>query len=207
MLRNLIKYALKSANRTDSLPYPTMQVKYMGKISDAFNLTPYGVYYNLPLNSYCAVFNSVGQAQNLFAIGNTPTKRCKDLEPGELVIGSPISKSNDKYELNGDINKTVNGDYNNRTTQAILLQAGTTITLDAGGAITIDAVGAVTVDASSVTINANVVINGTLAVTGDVTAFSGGGGEITFSDIVTKYNAHQHVETGGTTNTPTNSLP
>lgn len=202
-LVNLIKYALKSASRPDDKAYPTMQISYMGKLSDALNLTPYGLYYNLPVNSTCAVFNAVGASENLFAIGNTPTLRFKNLEEGELVIGSPLSRSNTRYKTDGDVEIDITQNEQITIAGNSSKIADGALTIEGVDSLSVTSTGVVTISGSSVVINASVTVNGALNATGAVVTNSGLPGEVNLGDLATEYNAHIHVDSlGGNTGTP-----
>jgi len=107
---NLVKRAIITLPIQDNEQYQVAQIQYMGKTSTAQIINPYGLDSNMPEGSLLVVFNVQCQEENKVAIGNKSEIRFKDLKPGEVVVGNPITRSNIFFEANGDI--TIKGTAN-----------------------------------------------------------------------------------------------
>lgn len=193
----MIKRADVTLNPPDTGQYPVAQVQWSSS-STANNvqvITPYGFYSVAPIGSAALMFNIMGQEENRAAIFDNPKGRFKNLKPTEVAVGNPKTKSVIKFLENGDIEVTGVADQNVNITGDV--------NLTVGGNVNITATGNTNITSPIVT------VNGALNVTGEITAFSGAGGEINFTDIETKYNAHTHVSAGAgnTSSTPSNTLP
>jgi len=227
-LFNLIRRALVSRKTADTGQFPVAQVKWNDKVADIEVIYPYGLAGNLPKDALVLMFNVQGQEENKAGIGNTPKIRFKNLQEGEVAVGNPVTGSVVKFLENGDIEVTGVNDQNVNITGDVNLVVGGDVNITTTGNTTITTTGNTTIDSTGnmsstiggtltaiVTGNTSitspiVAITGALTVTGEITAFSGLGGEITFSDIVTKYNVHTHDENDNAPNPtdgPNNSLP
>ena len=131
--------------------YHVAQVDYMGKVCDVEISTPYGLYSSLPADAVTVLWNIQGQEENRVGIGNTPTTRFKNLEAGEVVIGSPQTLSKVKFATDGSI--TVTG-KNNAT---ITIDASGNMTATTGGDYTINATGDVIINGATIQLNGNAV--------------------------------------------------
>lgn len=158
------------------------------------------------------------------ALGNFVTKSVvKFLENGDIEITGTndqnisitgdnnvtIGGSND-INITGDNDVTVGGNNTVAITgnDSVTVSGNSTlnVTGDAditvGGSTTIDSTGDIDITAPIVN------IDGELRVTGEVSAFYALGTELSFSDIRTKYNIHQHTAQGefADTTDPNNTL-
>jgi phage gp45-like len=217
---NLIKRAVITRKTPDTGQATVAQVSWNNNTADNVeSLTPYGYYMNPPVGSTGLMFSVMGQEENRAAIFNKPKIRFKNLEEGEVAIGNPITESVVKFLKNGDIditckndqnvtvsgsvNITVTGDTNITTTGNTTIDSTGNVSSTVGGTLTANVTGNTDITSPIVT------INGALNVTGEITAFSGLGGEINFTDIVATYNAHTHISAtaGNPSSTPSNTLP
>jgi len=85
----MIKLATVSLTNEDDKNYPFIQVKYLGgKVGNALNITPYGLYSNPTLNSSSLLFSLQGNEAKLAAITNDFKNRVKNLKSGEVVLAN-----------------------------------------------------------------------------------------------------------------------
>jgi hypothetical protein len=154
---------------TDKDLYHTAQVSYLGQTADVEVITPYGVYSNLPLNSQLLTWNVNGVEENRVSIGNTPRFRFKNLKPGEVVLGSPQTRSRIFFSEDGSIVIT------QHKGEAGKQSATDKDATDGKSSITIDPDG-----------NIKIVTKGTHEVTtdGDVKFTVGGTFEVVAGDII-----------------------
>lgn len=225
----MIKRAVVTLNPADTGQIPVAQVQWSSSntTNNVQVITPYGFYSVAPTGSLALMFNVMGQEENRAAIIDNPKGRFKNLKPTEVAVGNPLTESVIKFLENGDIEVTGKADQNINITGSVNLTVGGDVNVTTTGNTTVITTGNTTIDSTgnmsstiggtltaNVTGNTNitspiVTVTGALKVTGDVTAFSGLGGEITFSDIVTKYNVHTHISAtaGSPSSTSSNTLP
>lgn len=226
-ISNLVKRAAVTLTNKDSGQFAATQVKWMrDKVAITEVVHPYGLSSNAPVDSFALMFNVMGQEENRAAIVYDPKNRFKNLKSGEVALGNFVTKSVIKFLENGDIditgfndqNITITGNNNvtigGNNTVAITGNDSVTITGDStlnitgdaditvGGSTTIDSTGDIGITAPVTN------ITGELRVTGEVSAFYGLGTELSFSDIRTTYNVHQHTAQGefADTTVPNNNL-
>ncbi len=220
-IRNLIKRGTVTRETDDSGQFSVAQVKWISeKVGNVEVVYPYGMSGYSPVGSLALMFNVMGQESNRAAIINNPNIRFKDLKPGEVAVGNFLTRSRVKFLENGDIEIVATNDQNITVTGDSNLTVGGNTTITTTGNTTINTTGNMSSTiggtlTANVTGNTNitspvVTITGALNVTGEITAFSGLGSEITFTDIVNKYNVHTHNENDNApapTNAPNNTLP
>ena len=136
---NLTKRATLTKVSKDDSNYHIAQVDYLGKVCDVELITPYGLYSSLPLDGTVTLWNVQGQEENRVGIGNTPELRYKDLKPGEVVVGSPQTKSNAKFLTDGSI--VITG----KTNTVITVDTNGNVTIVGGGTLGISSVGDMTI--------------------------------------------------------------
>lgn len=184
-LVNLIKRVVTSAAMQDSGNYPIVQVQYLGRTAFVELLSPYGLSTSPPIGSLGTCWSILGQEDNRAALITAGAARFKNLQPGEVVVGNYLTQSYVKFNVDGSIS---------------IVAAGN-LTATVGGTTTLNSTGNVNITAPQV------IINGTLQVTGDIIDNSGSNTD-TMAGMRTKYNSHTHsgVQTGSG-NTGTTSLP
>ncbi len=185
---NFIKFGVISNPQVDPklVNDPRAQIKYNGNAANIYVQWPYGMEGRLPIDTVILSLSVLGHEENKTGIGYTPNDPKEPFQPGEVAFGNPVSRTFIKVLANGDIL------IENRDGKSILM----TVNGDA-------------IINGDVTINGDTVINGTLKVTEEITAFSGAPNEITFTDIKTIYNSHNHAENNGPgpTDPPNQLLP
>jgi len=235
-IKNLIKRGTVSRKTEDSGDYSIAQIKWMSKkVGNVEVLHPYGMSSYAPVGSLALMFNIMGQEANRAAIVNDPKRRFKDLKEGEVAIGNFLTRSYVKFLENGDIeivttnnqNITVTGDSNltvagsaniTVTGDSNLTVAGSanitstgnaTITSDAHVVVTATGTVGITSTGNTTLTAPITTIDGALRVTGEITADYGGIDEISFTDIITKYNLHTHISAtaGNPSSVASNTLP
>lgn len=213
LIRNMIKRTVVALNLPDTGQMPVTQVTWssFNTTNNVQVITPYGFYSVAPVGSMALMFNIMGQEENRAAILDNPKGRFKNLKPTEVAVGNPKTTSVIKFLENGDIEITGKADQNINITGNVNLTVGGNITVNVTGDMTSTIGGTLTADVTgNTTITSPIVkVDGTLQVTGEISAFFGTGNEINFTDIETKYNNHKHTEfdVGGLTSVPNNTLP
>jgi len=150
-IKSLIKRGYVSSFIKDNRPTAIAQVNYFDKTSISEILSPYGLNIGLPEKTDLIIFNIQGKEGTQICMGYSKNDRFMNLEQGEVVIGSPKTKSYIKFKEDGkieieskeDINIIVNGNVNIDATK---------INLGIGGAKIARLGDQVTVDGSTGTI-------------------------------------------------------
>lgn len=157
--------------------FHTAQVSYMGQVADVEVITPYGVYSTLPLDSHMLVWNVNGVEENRVAIGNTPHVRFKGLKPGEVVVGSPATKSNVFFKTDGSVIVTGKGNA------VITIDPDGNITMVTDGTCTAHSKGLMTLKSDA---GMNIEADGTMALQAPLITLNGSGVNVSSSgDVVT----------------------
>lgn len=227
-IRNLIKRGTVTRKTADTGQFAIAQLKWISdKTGNVEVIHPYGISSYAPVGSLALMFNVMGHESNRAAIINDPKRRFKDLKEGEVAIGNFLTRSYVKFLENGDIEIIGTADQNITITGNSNLTVGGNCNITTTGNTTITTTGNTTIDSTGNmsatvggTLDANVTgnttittpiatVTGALRVTGEITAFYGTGSDLSMTNLETKYNAHQHTETGTTTGTPLapNRLP
>lgn len=195
-ISNMIARCRVTKSGNDSAQFNINQVSYYGKTSDCEIITPYGLYSNPPVGSLGLLFHSEGQEQNRSAIFNVTGNRFKNLKENEVVIGNPITLSNIKYDVDGNVVITVKNNLQ------IVVDADNNITIQ--GQYNLTSSGDAKIEAPIINMVGNVVISGTLtANNGAITMTAGNfntSGAITAAGDVTGQGTslHSHVHGGVT---------
>ena len=142
----------------DDKNFHIAQASYYGQVADVEILTPYGLYSTLPKDSHVVLWNLASNEENRVGFGNTPPSRFKNLKPGEVVTGSPLSLSNTKYFEDGKI--VITG--KNGTT--ITVKEDGTIQINCQGDFLLDATGDIIINGATIQLNGN-----TLPISTDTT--------------------------------------
>ena len=219
-IKNLIKRGTVSRKTEDSGDYSIAQIKWMSKkVGNVEVLHPYGMSSYAPVGSLALMFNIMGQEANRAAIVNDPKRRFKDLKEGEVAIGNFLTRSYVKFLENGDIeivttnnqNITVTGDSNLTVAGSANITSTGNATITSDAHVVVTATGTVGITSTgNTTLTAPITtIDGALRVTGEITADYGGIDEISFTDIITKYNLHTHISAtaGNPSSVANNTLP
>jgi len=221
-VRNLIKRGTVSRDTADTNQFAFAQVKWASdKVSNVQVIHPYGVYSYAPIGSLALMFNVMGQEDNIAAIIDNPKTRFKGLKSGEVVCGNPVTlsyvkflengdieiigKNNQNITITGDSNLTVGGNTTITTTGNTTINSTGNMSATVGGTLQANVTGNTTITSPTIT------VNGTLRVTGEITAFYGTGTALSFTTLESKYNAHLHTSStaGNPTSAPLspNTLP
>ncbi|MFA5369083.1 MAG: hypothetical protein WC303_03760 [Candidatus Paceibacterota bacterium] len=103
-ISNLIKRGYITLTNSDESSVAYCQVSYLDeKIETIESIYPYGLSANAPLNNIVLLFNVNGSESNLAGIPYSQSNRFKNLKPGEVAIGSPMSGSYIKFNESKDI--------------------------------------------------------------------------------------------------------
>lgn len=116
LLKSLVKFCKFSRNGKDDLQFPEQQVTYLGKTADGFVALPYGVHANIPDGFIGLLFNIYGQDNNRSILPMSPKERPKNLESGDVVFYSPITKEKIWFKASGGIFITGNVTYEDNVT-------------------------------------------------------------------------------------------
>jgi len=198
-LTNIIKRCFITKAGSDTGQFPITQISYLDKTADCEIISPYGVYSNPPANSFGVLFHPLAEEQNRVGIFNVAGNRFKGLKENEVVTGNPITLSNIKYDNEGNVIITVKNNLQ------VIVDADNNITI--AGAYNLTASSDSTITMPTLTINSNVIVNGTITAnnSGGVVSMTGGNltttGSITATGNVTGQGTslHTHVHSGVTT--------
>jgi phage gp45-like len=155
--RNSIKLGKVTKNTNDAEKFPTFQISYLGKVSDAAILLPYGLTSRpMPDDTLCLVFSIQGQEENRIAVPLGTTNRKKGLKDGETVLENSDTGAFLYLDEDGNLRVNIPKD---------LIQIVESVSVTASGSIAISATGAAALTASGLTITApTVVLSGSLQV-------------------------------------------
>ena len=158
-----VKRAKLSRASKDTGNYHVAQVNYMGKACDVEILTPYGLYSNLPEDGVAVIWNVQGQEENRVGIGNTPKTRYKQLNPGEVVVGSPLMETKMEFlnegviKITGKNNAVVTvdseGNISMTTDGTLSISSKDDMTISTEGDLAISSDGDMTIDGSTIELN------------------------------------------------------
>lgn len=145
-LKNLIKFGVVTGGADNASQFPVQQMVYKGKVVNALQIFPYGLYANNASDDSLGVIFSIDDNENnRAALCFTPKRRPTDLEQNEVAFYHPFTNSFIKFRNNGNLE------------------------IDTGeGNIVIDSTN-ITVNCNTATVAGDVVINGDLTVTGATT--------------------------------------
>jgi len=155
------------------------------------------------------------------AVGNYLTRSVvKFLENGDIEVTGVNDQNvtitgdvnvtiggNNTVNITGNESVTVGGDSTLNVTGDATIDVDGNTTATIGGTLTAIVTGNTTFTTPTYTINGNLVVNGTISSSGDLTALTGGT-PLSISGIRSAYNAHTHQEfdvggqTGGASNAP-----
>lgn len=228
LIRNLIKRAFTTRDIVDKGQFMTSQAAWgSDKVGNIEVVYPWGLTGVPPVGSMALIFTPMGHEENRAAIVNDPRKRLRGLAPGEVALGNWLAKSYIRFWNNGDIQIKGSNNANITITKDMNVTVKGNVTVNVAGDSTINVTGNSDITSGgdmtatvggdfSATIAGDAVIDaplvrftGELRVTGDVTVLYGTVNQITFSDMIIKYNEHTHVAQGAfaTTTVPTPTLP
>ena len=188
-IRAIIKQAFKSLVNDDSSAYPNAQSTYSKKPTDHVRLSTYGICANAPNGSHVFLLQSEGKESIKFGIENDFLRRLKGLTEGEAALYNTLTESFVLMKADGSVEVDSKKD--------IIATAAGDVTITASGDINATASTA-TVTASTVTINGNLVVNGT--ITGPTAITSSGtitGASIASTAVGVPYETHTHVGASG----------
>lgn len=134
---------------SDDKNFHIAQTSYMGQIADVEILTPYGLYATLPVNSHVVLWNLNGNEENRVGFGNTPTSRFKNLKAGEVVVGSPQTLSNVKFNEEGAV------EISGKNGTKVIIDKDGNISISTAGNFTLNATGDVIINGATIQLNGN----------------------------------------------------
>lgn len=152
MLRNLLRWARITSAGTDDQQFAVQQMEYLGKTSDGLMVFPYGLHGNVPPDSLALMFAVQGHADNRAAIAWTPKDR-PQLASGEVAFYHPPTDALIKWDQGGNLVITTGGN------------GSADITVNAA-ASTVNSSASVTINTPTLTLNGNLVVNGTMTNNG-----------------------------------------
>ena len=143
MLRNLLRWARITKPGTDADQFAVQQMEYLGKTGNGVIVFPYGLHGNVPDDALALMFAVQGDPENRAAIAWTPQIR-PTLKAGEVAFYHPPTETQLLFDESGNV----------------------TLTTVTGGSVTVNAATDVTINAPTLTINGDIVINGTMTNNG-----------------------------------------
>lgn len=200
----LLRWARITKAGSDDQQFATQQMTSMGKVADGLIVFPYGVHGNVPPDALALMFAVQGNPDNRAAIAWTPKDRPL-LKAGEVAYYHPPTGTIIKFDEDGNISIATGNDATGDITVDakdltinasgdVSVTAGGDIEATAGGELNATATTSVSVTAPLITLNGNVVINGTFTSNS-----SGGSGEINFTSTSVKHNGKEIGENHGHT--------
>lgn len=99
---NIVRKGYISLANDDNKDYPSAQITYQGKQNNVLYIFPYGINANPPEQTLVSFFK-IGNEENLQGTPYTCKERFKNLKRGEVVVGSPKTRSYVKFLESGDI--------------------------------------------------------------------------------------------------------
>lgn len=96
--------------------FPTVQITYMGRTSDASVAEPYGTHGSSPLDTACLLI-TIGDEGNKYIIPLSAQTRPEGLKEGEFVTGNFKVGSIIKFDENGNILIQSKGEVNIEATK------------------------------------------------------------------------------------------
>ena len=189
---NRIKQAFLKLIQIDGSAYPRATTSYKGREFSTVRQSVYGVSSMPPKNSLCLLFQVEGAQGLQYGIFDFPTGRFKNLEEGEVQVGNYLTRAFIKFDKDGNV--TIEAPNN------CTVNVGGNMSATVGGALTADVTGAtnITTDSLNITATNGSNIDGSLIVTGDITA-----NNFDSSGIGVDFNGHIHTgDSGGNTGTP-----
>lgn len=213
-VRNMIKRAATQQPMVDSKNFPIVQVKYFNHTAIVEVLAPYGFCSSPPVGSLATIFSVGAQEENRTAVIDYPTKRFKNLEPGEVAVGNYLTLAKLYFRKNGDVELfvphdlkvTVQNDAFVNITGNLNMTVDGDVSAQISGSATAVIGGSLGVTAAGATITCpDVLITGNLRVDGDITDNAGSNSD-TIAEMREIYNIHTHNETGTVTLVPNQEM-
>lgn len=103
-IANLFKFGFVSQTNDDSSNLPYVQVQYFDeKTINSVMTFPYGMSAMPPVETMLVMKNICGQEDNSVCMPFATKERFKNLKPGEVIIGSPVSKAQVKFLADGSV--------------------------------------------------------------------------------------------------------
>lgn len=211
LTQNIVKRCKITLAGKDNTDYRVQQVSANGKAIDAEIWAPYGMSYNIPVNSLCTYLQVGGDQANLIVLPDRSQDRVKDLKPGEVAYFNPLTQSRTVYRENGDIEVITSGTQGDLITtikgdHTVTIEGASTVNITGDCNLTIGGVANIDVATANWTGDFN--LDGNLNVTGDADVDGDiDGTTITgSSDVKTgsiSLKTHKHV---GSPTAPTGSI-
>lgn len=142
----------------DTNDFPTIQITYLERVSDAVVVNSYGNHCNPPLGTVGLQICTNGDEASKFFIPLSASSRPKGLKEGEFVTGNFKVGSIIKFDEQGNVDITCKKDL----TANVEGNLNTVV----NGAMTANITGNSDITCPQTTINGNVIINGNLTVSG-----------------------------------------
>jgi phage gp45-like len=195
-IKSLIKFAKQVNKMVDSGNYPIGQLSFLGQTQDVRQITPYGLYCHPPIDSEWLVLNLRGNSDDKVGIGNNYLNRFKNLKEGEFALYNQLTGSYIYFKENGDIeligkndlNATIDGSINVLVKQDaditvngnltgsvkgdadVVVESDATVDVQGSAALTVAAT--MDIDCPETTWEGDIIHNGLIVNTGDITSNS-----------------------------------
>ncbi len=109
---NMIKKATIKNLFSDNQNAQIVQIQYLNKTAVSELINVYGISSLPPIGAQFVAFNLGGEEGNKFGFAYSPQNRFKDLKEGEVVVGNVKTGSSVKFNADGSISVSANGDIN-----------------------------------------------------------------------------------------------
>lgn len=176
-LRQIIKQAVISLVTDDSHDYPRGQADYNGKTTEFLRYSPYGLESNPPKGIWVLLLDSQGQESTKIGLSADYLNRIKNKKSGEVRLRNTITGSNILLKEDGNIEidcknnltATVAGNANINVAGNVAETVGGNVTANVTGNVNATAVGNIDFTAPNITLNGNIILNGSVSGTGGST--------------------------------------
>lgn len=163
MLRNMIRLARITKAGTDTGQFHTQQLEYLGKTANTLMVFPYGLHSNCTPDSSALMFSSQDNPEAKAAIAWTPKNR-PQMASGEVTLYHPETNSIISWRKGGNLEITTEADIDATCANATI--DCDNLTANVGSSVTLDAGSSVDITAPTMTLNGNLVVNGTMTNNG-----------------------------------------
>lgn len=109
-LVNMIKKATIKNLFADNQNAQIVQIQYLNKTAVSELINVYGISSLPPIGSQFVAFNLGGEEGNKFGFPYSPAQRFKNLKEGEVVVGNVKTGASVKFNADGSISVSANGE-------------------------------------------------------------------------------------------------
>ncbi len=165
-LRQIIKQAVISLVTDDSHDYPRGQADYNGKTTEFLRYSPYGLFSNPPKGSWILLLGSQGQESTKAGLISDYLNRKKNVKEGECGLYDVKTGNLIYFKENGDIEIDCKNDLTATVAGNANINVAGNVAETVGGNVTANVTGNIDFTAPNITLNGNIILNGSVSGTG-----------------------------------------